>query len=854
MKKEDLFNALSDIDEELIARAKTAEEVFAEPKQITVKKGFSWKLPAAACAAIAGIAATAAAVIINQNGGLPFDPNGTKPDVEETVEPDTSYADLTGDVDIPDVPDLYPYTALYEYKGDFSEVSAIFPEIDIKGYWDYSELADESDIVVMGTFMDNARQDVDPNGLYNGSSIYSFNRFRIEKILKGADTVAVGEDIIIGQSYGVFDNRLETLTLLTPMIKGDSWVYFLHGSYKSQRSQNSDYADLDIYYTVGDFYGRYAAPDSENTPLPAHWERPELNPSENNIYSTICAMLKGSDGTDRTPIIAEYPEGLYPYTGDYSEIINANVPKNLADEDRLRFFTWEDLEKASDIAVIGTFIDDPHQNVDPVPDGSPFGTAITSYNKLRVEKVLSTGGRENDVIDVQIKEGDVLIIKQQIGVYGDSLISVSGLTPMIKGDSWVYFLTGGPEVFTATGDSDGRYPVPGTTNTKLPFYDNDLGVTDTEVFKYDVFDTIKEIFNVGAGHDFTEEIDEYLAGMYPYTGDYSEITDFPDAPYRDKGVVSIGPRYHSYTEAAEASDIVVIGTFVSDPYQDTDPTSTDVFSVISYGKFKVEKILKGSGAVQEGDIILVSQFTGVIGNKLKSSYGLTPIVKGDSWVYFLTGHRGYFAYTANGADRRYPVPERENAKLPFDNIENGVYHESWFNEDIYSVINEKLNPGLTAFAKEITSMILPDKGGYFEISEIEDVYFHYNYTMVEMINDSGKHILFDGMPVRNIYLCDLNGDGRREICSTVYSGSGMVDERIIAYDVVNNKLYQLVDRGVHDYSIDWERTTASSIGTALYYKTADYNNANSYDGGEPVYNILRLEDMELVQQDENPIT
>lgn len=860
MKKEDLFNALSDIDENLIARAKEAEEVFAEPKQfIAAKKGFSWKIPAAACVALAGVAATIVAVMINQGGTLPYDPNSTNPSGSEiTSAPDTSYIETeatTDSYDITEAPgghhdripeeydDLYPMAAVYEYDGDLSEVTAIYPEIDIKLYSDYDELAGESDIVVMGTFMDNTRQDVDPNGLYNGSSIYSYNRFRIEKILKGENIVSEGEDIIIGESYGVFNNRLSAYTLLTPMIKGDSWVYFL--------SKTDFGGGKTLYYTVGDYQGRYAAPDRENFPLPANWDITERNISDgNNIYSAICTLLGKHDGTDREPFEAEYPEGLYPYTGDYSEITDADVPKNLA-EGRTQYYTYEELEKASDAVVIGTFIDCPHQNVDPVPDEGPFGVAITSYNKFRVECVLSLGSTTD------IKVGDVVIIQQVIGVYGNELMSVSGLTPMIKGDSWVYFLRGNDGVFTAAGDSDGRYPPLGRTpNTKLPFYDNDLGVTDMAAFKQDIYDTLKQKLTVSEpvaepSHPTAQseaDIDAYLADLYPYTGDYFEIDDYPDTAYHAFDNVK---RYSTYAETASASDIVVMGTFVSDPYQYIDPSKNqNALFFISYGKFKVEKVLKSDGSVNEGDIILVSQHTAVCGEKLKSSYGLTPIINGDSWVYFLTGHGGF--YTVQEPDRRYPVPGRTNTKLPSCNNKKGVYHESWFNDDIYGVINEKLNPQLTETVKVISGQSLDagfdfTKSGYFDISEYEDIYFHYNYEKVEAVIDGVSHQLYSGMPIVNVYLCDLNGDGKREICSAVYMGSGMIDSRLYAYDVANDTLYQLENRGNYDYSIDIARTALSS-GKSLIY------DITTYDGGELVsYDKLRISDMEVVPN-ENPNT
>ncbi len=54
--------------------------------------------------------------------------------------------------------------------------------------------------------------------------------------------------------------------------------------------------------------------------------------------------------------------------------------------------------------------------------------------------------------------------------------------------------------------------------------------------------------------------------------------------------------------------------------------------------------------------------------------------------------------------------------------------------------------------------------------------------------------LFWGMPVWSVYLADLNGDGLREIVSCASFGSGIVDERIYAYDYSEKQLYILQSR------------------------------------------------------------
>ena len=57
------------------------------------------------------------------------------------------------------------------------------------------------------------------------------------------------------------------------------------------------------------------------------------------------------------------------------------------------------------------------------------------------------------------------------------------------------------------------------------------------------------------------------------------------------------------------------------------------------------------------------------------------------------------------------------------------------------------------------------------------------------------------MPVWNVYLADLTGDGLPELCATVSLGSGIIDERIIAFDYATGNTCDLSDRMYYDYAL-----------------------------------------------------
>ena len=71
-----------------------------------------------------------------------------------------------------------------------------------------------------------------------------------------------------------------------------------------------------------------------------------------------------------------------------------------------------------------------------------------------------------------------------------------------------------------------------------------------------------------------------------------------------------------------------------------------------------------------------------------------------------------------------------------------------------------------------------------------------------LAEENGKtRKLFSGMPVWNVFFADVTGDGKPELCASVYFGSGIVDEHIVVYDYVNKQSYVLWDRGTFDYHL-----------------------------------------------------
>jgi hypothetical protein len=92
------------------------------------------------------------------------------------------------------------------------------------------------------------------------------------------------------------------------------------------------------------------------------------------------------------------------------------------------------------------------------------------------------------------------------------------------------------------------------------------------------------------------------------------------------------------------------------------------------------------------------------------------------------------------------------------------------------------------------------------LEEFPGVLFGYTPERLTATENSGTRELFGGKGgfifggyIENIYLADLNGDGKPEFCGTTTWGSGFSDTHVIVFDYANDKGYIFADRGVYDY-------------------------------------------------------
>ncbi|MCH5205511.1 MAG: hypothetical protein J1F09_01075 [Oscillospiraceae bacterium] len=159
---------------------------------------------------------------------------------------------------------------------------------------------------------------------------------------------------------------------------------------------------------------------------------------------------------------------------------------------RAEYYKLDDLENASVAVVVGTFVEDAEQKVQYQYNAAfskEIVSWVNSYNTIEVSRVLKG--------DVEV--GDNLKLTQLYAVVDGQLITMSDLTPMVKGDTWIFFLDceEGSDIYWVTGDSDGRYPVSSNTNKTLAItqYSN-LGVYKKQNFKSGIYSEILEKYDI----------------------------------------------------------------------------------------------------------------------------------------------------------------------------------------------------------------------------------------------------------------------------------------------------------------------------------------------------------------------
>lgn len=191
---------------------------------------------------------------------------------------------------------------------------------------------------------------------------------------------------------------------------------------------------------------------------------------------TVCAALTACS-TEEESVVPDKYDGLELVRWDCDMYLYDSLAK---------------LEKDSHLIVIGEFIGEDRQDIDyqyDVDFEKDIITNVKSTNTIRISKVFKG----------DVEEGDCVDIHQRYGITDGRLVSFSDLTPMQKGDEWLFFLKSSSDQngYWCASDTYGRYPVPNVENEPMPLSDSpNLGVYSEQNFQKDIYNEILEKYDI----------------------------------------------------------------------------------------------------------------------------------------------------------------------------------------------------------------------------------------------------------------------------------------------------------------------------------------------------------------------
>ena len=129
----------------------------------------------------------------------------------------------------------------------------------------------------------------------------------------------------------------------------------------------------------------------------------------------------------------------------------------------------------------------------------------------------------------------------------------------------------------------------------------------------------------------------------------------------------------------------------------------------------------------------------------------------------------------------------------------------------------------------------------FTMPEYEGVAFECTHYIIT----ANGEVIATGMPILQVYLADLNGDGRREIVSDTAFGSGILYKVISACDYSNKQIYTLSNHGLENNLELFENNGE------LWVRETEYRTKNVLSEKKLVLSDMKKIDG-LTQVEENP--
>lgn len=764
MKTDDIFEAFTDIDDKFIEHAFPIMDDPQEPIKVypAERKRSRRQTITAVAACAAGLACVTAwgAVGVNylRENGIIAGPASTS-----SASSNENYR----------YPAFAQYVVSEEITNDTANLSWAyhasgkhFERWDDESYYakDYDELAAKSDLIVAGQFVDLPHQSQDPDEIHVSShpgvcvtnigtindytedgsyddDAFMMNYLQVERVIKG--DIKAGDEIPIQQetsvNLGIGVHIVFAYDRLTPMLKGDEWIYFLKKT------------DDGYYVPVNGAQGRYPMPNNKNVDLSAGGVTgidefstyDNAAPARQEIYDRLLKLMSGKEqGIQHISVpkeekieyeflMDEFPEYTFKVT-NYNVFVNFNTPTDM------------EVSCTGFSAICAWEIED-----------------------LYLADLNADGKRE-------------LCATISVGNSGVTVVRVCDLK---NGVDYILKPDNAENVYALAEDSGRLMAV---TKEYLPLYYSRLP---------------EERSRVPLTLDIMQEVKPDLEAV--------PVSSFDENGERTFYV----PEFTSMWFVMTKKEIIM-------RYKDHDNTLISADEIQTLFLYDIN----GDGRREICAQVLVD---GKVGIRVydfmeQATYSLFGDKDQSEHRNELEGNTGGALFVVSRSIGTTGDPEQHITS-------------STSREINMSMLTKDVEPTAEKVFDWSKSNDMPwGETWEFEVTEFPDVKFTWQDGVVSAEVDGKVTELYggNGIGVWDVYLADLNGDGKREICSTVSIGSGIIDNRVFAYDYANDKLYMLENRGVYNYRLELRNGEGGCFLVCLV--------TGAYDSSEEIIDIIPL--------------
>ena len=170
------------------------------------------------------------------------------------------------------------------------------------------------------------------------------------------------------------------------------------------------------------------------------------------------------------------------------------------------------------------------------------------------------------------------------------------------------------------------------------------------------------------------------------------------------------------------------------------------------------------------------------------------------------------------------------------------------NDDVGNDEDDNDEPGTP-----VTTVAMPDPDVSLQADSDDSTENHYPDEYNEIPSEAWEEMLkyvagrtqLMGTIPANACMADATEDGYEDVCATFYTGSGIVTQMVVIYDVEKHRGYTLSQRGTYDYVIEGVEDGILLVTRSDYdHEEPDVTGAVVISFGYPIF----IEDIDMLKQ------